>query len=202
MRNNIGRRDSTQTVTVTAAAASMPPASMTTVVSTQVVTSLLTASSSSFAIAQSAWNHSIPSASAPLSPFPSETPLHFNLTFQRLNENINLPILPPPAPALNVSLGCKNCTTSGSLDLTGGAFSIEPDNVFGNGQIIKNGSVTVSMVDGFQAHLEMGANISAIGEFEVPLFDVPVQGFTVSGLTTLPSSTLTSSRSPALAALV
>jgi len=123
----------------------------------------------------------VPSISIPadLAPFPSTTPLHLNLAFQKINANINLPTLPPPAPQVNVTVGCRNCTTSGSLDLTAGLFVVEPNNILGMESVLQKGSVLLSMVDGFQAHLDLSANSSAQGSFDVTLFDVPVQGFTV-----------------------
>jgi hypothetical protein len=119
-----------------------------------------------------------------LAPFPSDKPLHFNLTYQKLDQSLNLPVLPPPAPQtnLNISVGCKNCTTSGSLELTTGSFVVQPNNLFGLGNVIQNGTLSLSMVQGFQAHLELGVNISAQGTIDLPLFEVPVQGFTIPGI--------------------
>ncbi|KAF2423085.1 hypothetical protein EJ08DRAFT_682444 [Tothia fuscella] len=180
-RSHVAARDITQTVTTTVSA---PAASVSVaaIVSTQIITSIVNGSAVSSAYSWptiKALNLSAPTSSAP---FPSATPLRFNLTSQKLNQEIALPVLPPPALPLNISIGCKNCTTSGSMEISSGVFVLEPNNILGNGQIIQNGTVSLTMVDGFQAHLQMGANVSASGEFEIPLFEVPIQGFTIPGI--------------------
>jgi hypothetical protein len=177
--HDLRRRDTTQTVTVTASN-SQAAASTVTVISTQIMSTSQGSSNAtsvpSRIVAPPPMNVTIPKD---LALFPSATPLHFNLSFQKLDQNIDLPVLPPPAPQANISIGCKNCTTSGSLDLTAGTFDIQPNNLLGMGDVIQNGSIWLSMVDGFQAHLDLGANISATGAIDIPLFEVPVQGFTV-----------------------
>jgi hypothetical protein len=57
-----------------------------------------------------------------------------------------------------------------------------PNNILGMGDVIQNGSVSLVMADGFQAHIELDANVTAQGSLDVPLFQVPVQGFTIPGI--------------------
>jgi hypothetical protein len=182
--SELKRRDSALGITVTQSnsqPASATGTTITTESSSSSQASTTTVSSVSTVLSQPAFNVTIPTD---LAPFPSDKPLHFNLTFQKLDQVIDLPALPPPAPQsdLNITLGCKNCTTSGSLDLVGGSFVVQPNNILGMGDVIQNGSVSLMMVDGFQAHIELGANITAQGALDIPLFQVPVQGFTIPGI--------------------
>ena len=181
--NRPARRDSAQTVAITV---TQPPPSVaqsstlnqgTTISIVPAPGSVATLSSStppnqaSVRIFQ-ALNVTIPTSSAP---FPSATPLHFDLGHQKLDQNVNLPL------ALSgISVGCKNCTTSGSLDLTGGSFSIDLNNLSGKDSVIQNGTLMISMAEGFQAHVELSTNLSSQASFDVPIFDLPSPvGFTV-----------------------
>jgi hypothetical protein len=178
------RRDNTQTVTVTESN-SQPPVTTTTIITTKPLSS----SSGSAAVAFGSLTTVVPpvvnvTIPSDLAPFPSGAPLYFNLTFQKLNQSIDIPILPPPAPQtdLRISVGCKNCTTSGSLDLTAGNFAIQPNNILNMQDVIQNGSVSLSMVEGFQAHIELDTIVTAQGSLSIPLFQVPVLGFTIPGI--------------------
>jgi hypothetical protein len=128
------------------------------------------------------------SISSSSSPFPSidvpsssqnksvDQPFQLDLSSEKLDQSIPVPLLP------QISFGCKNCTTRGSLEVLTGSFDIDLGNAVTPGNIIQNGTVMISMPDGFNAHIELGLNVSIDIGFEIPIIDVPIQGFTVGTL--------------------
>lgn len=99
-----------------------------------------------------------------------------------------------PLPALPIEIGCKNCSTRGTVALTQGAIQIDvgqidiiPD-VFQGGDdgkeitsIISGGFIELSAM-GVGAHLELFARPQQSGAFEISLFSLPVVGFVIPGI--------------------
>jgi hypothetical protein len=85
--------------------------------------------------------------------------------------------LPEGSP---VQIGCKNCSTYGSIDFTFVSFSLHPNLVsivtppIELGDIFEGGEVTV-VANGMGAHVELLTNISlAQGDFSFNLFEIPL----------------------------
>jgi hypothetical protein len=157
--------EETITVTQLARVAISTDASSSAAASSQGISS--TASSSSLSAFP---NLAIPSSSPNQS---IDQPFHLNLSYQKLDQSIQIPLLP------QISFGCKNCSTKGSLDVLTGSFTVDLMNVIESGDVIQNGTVMLSMPEGFNAHIELGLNVSVEAQFDIPIIDVPIQGFTV-----------------------
>ncbi|ORY16014.1 hypothetical protein BCR34DRAFT_145102 [Clohesyomyces aquaticus] len=122
----------------------------------------------------------------------------FDLAFQSLNTTfkpedflngvetiVNVPTVP-------LEVGCKNCTTTGSLVLVQGNFKVGTANIpFSisdldelNGLAMKafeSGFVELQ-ANGLTAHIELFSKPSASGQFEMTLFKLPIVGFVIPGM--------------------
>ena len=81
-----------------------------------------------------------------------------------------------------MSIKCKNCTLVGTIDLSGGSFSVNPSNSSSNDSevldFIENGFVRLQVND-IAAHMEFESNLQpsqSLGSYEIPL---PTIGITV-----------------------
>ncbi|KAF2727296.1 hypothetical protein EJ04DRAFT_404095, partial [Polyplosphaeria fusca] len=127
-----------------------------------------------------------------------KTAASFDLSFQTLNstfapKDFLSPIQDVVAiPDLPVELGCNNCTTTGALSLTQGAFDIDlgnidvlPDFIDGDSanvlSFIKSGFIELAVKD-LSAHIDLFAKPKASGQFEVSLPSLPIVGFTIPGI--------------------
>jgi len=121
----------------------------------------------------------IPSASS------TATSLSINLTHGV--EDAWFPSIPSGGDDTNgipLKLGCKNCSTSGTLTLTQGEWSFLDSDLWFEVEnltdIIDVGYIELS-IQGFVAHLELQIEPDVKGELAVPLFVIPVAAFVVSG---------------------
>ena len=116
---------------------------------------------------------------------PTATTANLDLTSKAVNTTFALTNKDPNARG--ISLGCKNCTTTGHLSLTQGAFNLIKredvrlnTNVF---DIISEGSVQLDM--NFTAYIELQASPYKTGSLTHPLFAVPLFGFRVCSIQNL-----------------
>ena len=70
------------------------------------------------------------------------------------------------------------------MNLTDENFTLDPSQLQGPNGIVQSGTISLSLSEGFQAHIEIHANISGQESIEVQLVDPPVQGFNLPGLGT------------------
>ncbi|KAF2400864.1 hypothetical protein EJ06DRAFT_556361 [Trichodelitschia bisporula] len=169
-RHSFGRhRDLARRAIVShpAESSSRNPSSSVTSATTSATTTVSTVSSVSRAVV-------IPASPSPL---PLNRTLHFNLSSQAIDTKLPLII-----PEINATTKCKNCTTSGSLELVAGNFVLNTTNLTAPASVIQSGTVELKMTDGFRAHLEFKTTVAPKVQFSLDLFTVPVQGFTIPGL--------------------
>ncbi|KIW87165.1 uncharacterized protein Z519_12276 [Cladophialophora bantiana CBS 173.52] len=88
----------------------------------------------------------------------------------------------PTDAQIPIKIGCKECSTSGTLTLAQGEWSVlSPADWFGAedlGNIISAGNVQLG-IEGFVAHVEIQIEPSLKGDMSLPLFTIPVFGFTI-----------------------
>ncbi|OAL22751.1 hypothetical protein AYO22_06933 [Fonsecaea multimorphosa] len=93
-------------------------------------------------------------------------------------------VLPTNAP-LPIKIGCKDCSTNGTLSLLQGEWSVlSTVDWFGAKNltdIISAGNVQLG-IEGFVAHVEIQIEPSLKGDMSLPLFTIPVFGFTIPEL--------------------
>lgn len=99
-----------------------------------------------------------------------------------------------PIPQVPLEIGCKNCTTTGEITLTQGAFSIDTSQIDIVPDFLQGGddgkSINNVITSGFfelaatnvAAHLELFAKPKTSGAYEIALFKVPVVGFVIPGI--------------------
>ncbi|EXJ66174.1 uncharacterized protein A1O5_10790 [Cladophialophora psammophila CBS 110553] len=88
----------------------------------------------------------------------------------------------PTDAQIPIKIGCKECSTSGTLTLAQGEWSVlSPADWFGAenlADIISAGNVQLG-IEGFVAHVEIQIEPSLKGDLSLPLFTIPVFGFTI-----------------------
>ena len=131
-------------------------------------------------------------------PTPSTTPtatsVTVGLSHQLLNTSVNLDFTGNAAQGvssdLDVKMSCKNCTTSGSIELSHGSFTVNGTNSTSNDtfldQFLDYGFVAFGysefLIHNFTAHVELETSFSLSGttSFTAPLGSFPLTPFTVS----------------------
>lgn len=68
------------------------------------------------------------------------------------------------------------------MNLTDENFTLNPNQLQSPNGIVQSGTISLLLSEGFQAHMEIYANISGQESIEVQLIDPPVQGFNIPGL--------------------
>jgi hypothetical protein len=146
---------------------------------------------------------SIPDVSVPV---PEDTPedktlASFDLSWESIDEPFDISsfMLPVPVPVttpyinLPLEVGCKECSTTGTLELTQGGFNIDlkqvdlvPDFIGGKDDkdifnVITGGFVELSAKD-MSAHFDLFARPRESGQFNLHLFTLPVLGFAIPGI--------------------
>ncbi|KAF1812248.1 hypothetical protein P152DRAFT_482286 [Eremomyces bilateralis CBS 781.70] len=99
-----------------------------------------------------------------------------------MDSNLEIPVGLADVP---VSIGCKDCTTTGLLELRQGEFELGnfdlPDNETDSASLLESGSIELRLL-GFGAHIELQGEIGANGAIPFTLFKYPVFGFNIPGL--------------------
>ena len=147
-----------------------------------VVTTVFPSTSSLYLSSSSTiYTHIFPDLSVPISAsiVPSATPFPIDLSFQLLDSDAVI-----PGTNGNYSFGCTNCTVSGSMNLTDENFTLNPSQLHSPKGIVQSGIISLLLSEGFQAHMEIYANISGQQSIDVQLIDPPIQGFNIRGIGT------------------
>ena len=150
-----------------------------------------------------------PSAAFPVLPSSSPTP-----TIHEVTENIDLSyqdtvILPPKFPGVDsvtlhapfvpdgITMGCKNCTAKGNIELSQGTFTLSTndseDKIFERGVVntteeiihfFEDGFVEFNVLD-FVAHIELESNVTlskTLKTFHIPFPNITLTPWQVSYL--------------------
>lgn len=110
---------------------------------------------------------------------PTETSITLDLSHDEVSSTFSFPA--GLGPSVPLTVGCKECKTTGSMKLTQGSFHIDiPSNWTGLTafDIIQSGFVSLEL-DDFSAYILLTATPSASLDFAYTLFNVPVVGFVV-----------------------
>ncbi|KAL9608316.1 MAG: hypothetical protein Q9167_006837 [Letrouitia subvulpina] len=143
-----------------------------------------------------------PSASATAEPEGTPKDIGFNYTDTTIlppqfpgADNINiegvfvLPLFPhlqllirEPSPP-GVSFKCKNCTLSGTIDLTGGAFSVQSNESTGVMDFLDDGYIELQ-ANNLAAYMEFESNVQPSDgrEFTIPFPEIGIPGFQIPGI--------------------
>jgi hypothetical protein len=110
-------------------------------------------------------------------PHPTATSTSDTNTLDLTSSLVDKKFLPENSP---IQIGCKNCSTYGSLDFSFVSFSLSPSleeilqSPIEMGDFFDGGEVTV-VANGMGAHVELITNISLeTGDFTFNLFEIPL----------------------------
>ena len=119
---------------------------------------------------------SVPTITIPTSSA-TATSLSINLATQILNSTFHLPV--EQIQKVPITIGCKNCTTTGQLVLTQGTFKIDikPSDKTPF-HFITGGNVQLQ-ANGVSAHIELISIPSGTAKYSDDLFSIPIVGFVV-----------------------
>ena len=118
-------------------------------------------------------------------------PLDFNFGFSRVDKNFTIPQSITKEVAAAITIGCKNCTTTGTATVTNTGIQFNARNLQrwqqssqpGNAlpDIFSGGSIQLT-VRNFSAHIELETKLSgkmSIPVLQFPDFSIPGLGWTV-----------------------
>ncbi|KAF2834854.1 hypothetical protein M501DRAFT_943340, partial [Patellaria atrata CBS 101060] len=118
-------------------------------------------------------------------PLPTDTPEADSATVDLSFQVLDIDFVPSILGDIPFEIGCKNCTTSGSVTLSSGEFDITPEFSFGNLDqgidFIQGGFVELT-VDSFAARIELEASPVASVAFAQELIVLPIVGFVIPGI--------------------
>jgi hypothetical protein len=96
-------------------------------------------------------------------------------------KNLNLSSTDPSLIPLGaITLGCKNCSLVGTLDITQGTFTVNSaaNPLEEASQFIHQGFFNVA-ANGVSAHMELDTSVTLSQSFSVDIFKIPLLGFQV-----------------------